>query len=467
MNLLSKNYPTDYPTDAVTILNTMSMGGELVLVGSMALRSQKYAGDYDGYETVALKGAVGTALTTLRKRFQKMVEAVKKLPNAVIGDIKAGIVPMWRVIPRSAVVKEERVVGYDATTSRKKVDELLKAGIITDTEAEKARHLLLSNPTPCEFLLAKKEIKFHVLRWTPCDVFANHKKMRDGKSITLEEAFHTDGITKVDVFGLVGDLYKDFSVIYEFRVNGKVLNQEPIEITTSLRESLMGYICEGNFFKALKRMFALAKYHDDAPLIDRLTAILNSELGRIYVAITGIDTMLGLMEQMELEDPITKELMTLREELNDKLQKASKPFLRLKGGEIPSQYLADLTEGQKKRQTALIEKSKEDYKRGKVEDRPAVSDTPTKRSPHVIRFEKKYGFPITDKKRLKETFPDTDIEGILSKGAGAYGSSGSRPNVSIAQWSYARLASVLTGSKALRVDKGLVGSVSMKKINKD
>jgi len=131
---------------------------------------------------------------------------------------------------------------------------------------------------------------------------------------------------------------------------------------------------------------------------------------------------------------------------------------------IPKQYLADLSPAQRAKQTALINKSKMDYKKGKVEDRPTVSTKPTKRSSHVIKFENKFGFPITNKAKVKATFPDTDVDKILSKGAGAYGSSGSRPNVSIAQWSYARLASVLTGGPSLRIDKDLVGPISLRKI---
>jgi hypothetical protein len=61
-------------------------------------------------------------------------------------------------------------------------------------------------------------------------------------------------------------------------------------------------------------------------------------------------------------------------------------------------------------------------------------------------------------------FPDTDIEGILAKGAAAY-ASGSRPNVGVFQWKNARLASVLTGGPALRIDKTLVGPISMRRIS--
>jgi len=131
---------------------------------------------------------------------------------------------------------------------------------------------------------------------------------------------------------------------------------------------------------------------------------------------------------------------------------------------IPEQYLAGLTTAQRAKQTALINKSKIDYKKGKVEDRPKVSTAPTKRSSHAVKFENKYGFPVTNKAKVRSMFPDTDIDKILSKGAGAYGSAGSRPNVSVAQWSYARLASVLTGGASLRVDKDLVGPISLRKI---
>ena len=41
---------------------------------------------------------------------------------------------------------------------------------------------------------------------------------------------------------------------------------------------------------------------------------------------------------------------------------------------------------------------------------------------------------------------------IVSKGEGAYYSSGSRPNQTAQSWAYARLASALTGGKAAKVD---------------
>ena len=132
---------------------------------------------------------------------------------------------------------------------------------------------------------------------------------------------------------------------------------------------------------------------------------------------------------------------------------------------INPNYIAGLSEYQSRRQKALIKESQKEYeKEGIVEPRPKVSGAQTPRSGHVAKFENRFGFKVTDKAKVKKAFPDTDVDKIISKGIGAYGSSGSRPNVSPHQWAYARLSSVLTGGNALKVDKDLVGPVSKAKI---
>jgi len=131
---------------------------------------------------------------------------------------------------------------------------------------------------------------------------------------------------------------------------------------------------------------------------------------------------------------------------------------------LPKKYVEGLNPTQKAKQIEEIKKSKEEYKRtGQIREREKVSDT-HKRSPHVIKFEKMYGFPVTDLARVKKEFPDTDIETIIKKGKGAYASAGSRPNQSSYSWAFARLASVLTGGKAMVVDKSLIGENDLKKI---
>lgn len=123
---------------------------------------------------------------------------------------------------------------------------------------------------------------------------------------------------------------------------------------------------------------------------------------------------------------------------------------------INPKYIAGLNPVETEKQKSLIKKSTAEYKKtGLVKERPKVSSEPTKRSIHVINFEKKYGFSVSDTAKVKQRFPGVQVDKILMKGRAAY-ASGSRPNVSITAWANARLASALTGGSASKVDKDLL-----------
>tara|TARA_R100000231_G_scaffold138899_1_gene118449 strand:+ start:1136 stop:1522 length:387 start_codon:yes stop_codon:yes gene_type:complete len=123
---------------------------------------------------------------------------------------------------------------------------------------------------------------------------------------------------------------------------------------------------------------------------------------------------------------------------------------------IPKQYVPkSLTPEDKKKQIKSIKEGK---------DRPKVDSFKSKRSSHVIKFEKRYGKKITDDEWIgKNLLRPAGIKQILKKGAGAYYSSGSRPNQTVASWSRARLASALTGGAAAKVDKDILEKYKVKK----
>jgi hypothetical protein len=115
---------------------------------------------------------------------------------------------------------------------------------------------------------------------------------------------------------------------------------------------------------------------------------------------------------------------------------------------IPKQYApSSLTKSDRKKQIESIKKQT---------IRPKVESFKSKRSSHVIAFEKKYGVKITNKAFIyKNIISKTGVDKILAKGRGAYFSSGSRPNQTPASWSNARLASVIMNGPARKVDKAI------------
>tara|TARA_B100000519_G_scaffold107472_1_gene93138 strand:- start:1146 stop:1553 length:408 start_codon:yes stop_codon:yes gene_type:complete len=113
---------------------------------------------------------------------------------------------------------------------------------------------------------------------------------------------------------------------------------------------------------------------------------------------------------------------------------------------VPATYLKGLKGAERKKQIKSFFEGK---------DRPKTS-AKTKRSNWVIKFEKKYKTKITDKKFIhKNIITNTGQKKIMDKGKGAYYSSGSRPNQTASSWAYARLASVILGGPARKIDKDL------------
>jgi hypothetical protein len=280
MKLLEqKDFPDEYPAEAVRVLNAMTFtehASGLKIMGSSALRSQLYAGDYDGYEIVK-----GFSLEGLVKKFKEIIKHLQEMPQTYIGDIKCGEVPEWKVVPDT----RKNFLRH----SKQKI-ESLKGSVITSEEAKEAEKALSS------YVVAKQEIKFHVVRWTPQEVLTGHKKLRDGRTYSLEEGFSSPSLTKLDVVSKVKGILTEFSVIYEFVVNGKVINPVPIKPLASLKESLEYYEITKNPYKALKRKFAIAKLKNNSKELKRLSEIINSDLGQIYKLYSDVKVVGDLME---------------------------------------------------------------------------------------------------------------------------------------------------------------------------
>jgi|TARA_R110000772_G_scaffold265845_1_gene387639 hypothetical protein len=87
-------------------------------------------------------------------------------------------------------------------------------------------------------------------------------------------------------------------------------------------------------------------------------------------------------------------------------------------------------------------------------DRPKVKGFKSKRSTWATKFEDKYGTKISDKEFItKNIISETGREMIIKKGKGAYFSAGSKPNQNAFSWALARLASVIMGGPARKVDQ--------------
>jgi len=114
-----------------------------------------------------------------------------------------------------------------------------------------------------------------------------------------------------------------------------------------------------------------------------------------------------------------------------------------------------LTIKDKKRQGKELMKSRRLYRKGIYHSRPKVTSFKSKKSIHILKAEKMYHVDkigATDELAKATGCSKSALAKIINKGAGAYYSSGSRPNQTAQSWGLARLASSITSGKAAAVD---------------
>lgn len=127
---------------------------------------------------------------------------------------------------------------------------------------------------------------------------------------------------------------------------------------------------------------------------------------------------------------------------------------------VPLRYLPKkLTKKDKKKQLKMLMKSKKMYKKKKYYTREKVASYKSKPSKHVQNARKIYKVDkIVPGKALSRATGCSvkALKKIVNKGAGAYYSSGSRPNQTAQSWGLARLASAITAGKAAAVDFDII-----------
>ena len=119
----------------------------------------------------------------------------------------------------------------------------------------------------------------------------------------------------------------------------------------------------------------------------------------------------------------------------------------------------NLSSKDRKKQSQMLLKSRRLYKKGQYYTRKPVKSFKTKTSKHILAARKMYhmeNIGANEELAAKSGCSLAALKKIVSKGEGAYFSSGSRPNQTAQSWGNARLASALTAGKAGAVDYNIL-----------
>jgi len=127
---------------------------------------------------------------------------------------------------------------------------------------------------------------------------------------------------------------------------------------------------------------------------------------------------------------------------------------------IPIRYLPrKLTRKDKSKQVRMLMRSRRLYKSNKYYMRKEVPSYKSKTSSHIVDARRIYNIKNVEPNKelaMKTGCTLSALNKIVSKGEGAYYSSGSRPNQTPQSWGMARLASSLTAGKSAAVDYNII-----------
>lgn len=149
-----------------------------------------------------------------------------------------------------------------------------------------------------KFKIAKKDSNIYItdmkcgekkgepLRWTYDDIMKG-----ENKGIKFTDAIQMDVMCKLDIIAIIDNKITEFSNIYIF--NNPKKNDELKE----LEKDYFELIKEGNYFKALKRLFSIFSLKNQKSKISKLLKYFNSDIGIINKCRSDLDILLLLLTE--------------------------------------------------------------------------------------------------------------------------------------------------------------------------
>lgn len=167
------------------------------------------------------------------------------------------------------------------------------------------------------------DFKANELHWTLKELLRGYKIVRSKKHSLKDSLADTKHIIKLDIVARLNyaDLV-DITMIYNIDYKQRTLDEHHTIIVNTLKNDFKAdihdYLKEGNYFKALKRLFRLYNLNHEVEKLGILFHLFNSDLGVINKTKSNIDLFHQVLEKYDLNiDEIKFSLQTQKDFLNN------------------------------------------------------------------------------------------------------------------------------------------------------
>ena len=151
-------------------------------------------------------------------------------------------------------------------------------------------------------------------RWSYDDIMSKEK---DGMS--FDDALNIKGIIKLDIIALINGRFYEITEVYQMCFNGKCnIEYKKDEIIKDLVDEYKLKTNEGNYMKALKKMYSIIKIKKpNDPKLDVLLDYFNSPIGLLYRNKSELETLSIVLDNDKFTlDDVRSSLESIKEQVS-------------------------------------------------------------------------------------------------------------------------------------------------------
>lgn len=299
------------PREIKKVLDTISYDKKNdIPFGSWIYKSQQYPGDIDLIEIEERCCDRKEATKKFVKITQSIVDNIVKTRKFYVGDIKAGLDIAFLIDIGKINYSSDgsyKIVGYYVNEIRITLKYLFAEKFLNEKEY---KHLLSLVPDKIDQISHEKLFEAlrdkWLLRWTVKEIKQGYKMLAPKRKFTLAEAINQPTMTKIDMWTNLNEKFIEVSNVLVFIMKDKKGNKQVLNFTNATFDYVKGLKAEiqklifshKNFkpFKAVKRMWAIARNIKDENMVKKLTPVMQSDLGRLSQISSELETLILILE---------------------------------------------------------------------------------------------------------------------------------------------------------------------------
>lgn len=306
-------------------------------VGSFAYRIQKYPSDIDLMESYVVEGGEQKLIKKFIRDLQRVTKDIlAHEPDNFFLEFKAGLDERYRL--KGGVGKLSNGVFHKNPALIPWAEGMATGGLLDEEELE-----VIEESDDYEQLNEVLRQR-RTVRWSAQDVLKGYKMLPGGVKMTLEDALEAKSVVKLDEAAWIDGKYKEvtnflligredpktgklipLNLEYDFSDRRAFVEKIKREIPPET-EKLLYNEDEFSPFKAIKRMFSLARQIQDKEMMDILAPIIDSNVSLLYQIKGDIGTLEVLRDRGYFsKDYKYHKIMRqrLREEIGDMKERLS------------------------------------------------------------------------------------------------------------------------------------------------